>query len=107
MEQALAPNDVPRDSERRRRWIVTELRLRGRSLSVLADEHGVNVSSVWAPLVRPSAYFENVIAQELGLTVQQLFPERFAANGTRLFPTRPQHETRSRRALARKVGQHG
>ena len=43
--------------------------------------------------------FSPVIAEALDLTVQQLFPERFAVTGERIHHTRQQHRS-TRRAAA-------
>lgn len=78
-------------------WIVGQLRLRGTSLRRLADQTGVSQQAMSHALTGSSSHLEPVIAQALGLTPQQLFPERFTAEGVRLHWTRePQRTTRRR-----------
>ena len=44
-------------------------------------------------LLAPNSHLDWVIAEALGLTAQQLFPERFTANGERIHQTRPQYRS--------------
>lgn len=71
-------------------WILGELRLRGTSLRRLAAEHGVSQQAMSHALIASSSHLEAVIAEAIGLTAQQLFPERFDEQGNRLSWTREQ-----------------
>lgn len=92
---------VPKNPAERRVWIWVQLRLRGASLRRLAAEHGVSQQAMSHALIAPSSHLEVVIAAALGLTPQQLFPERFDDRGNRLGWTRTQQRTT--RAVARNV----
>jgi Ner family transcriptional regulator len=92
---------VPKHPAERRVWIWVQLRLRGTSLRRLAAENGVSQQAMSHALVSPSSHLEEVIAQALGLTAQQLFPERFDALGNRLSWTRDQQ--RNTRQTGRNV----
>jgi len=79
-------------------WVVGQLRLRGTSLRRLAGEAGVSQQAMSHALTAPSSYLEAVIAEALGLTPRQLFPERFDDAGNRLHWTREPQRTTRRRA---------
>jgi len=76
--------NIPKDPAERRVWIVGQLRLRGTSLRRLAAITGVSQQAMSHALTGSSSHLEVVIADALGLTPQQLFPERFTADGGRL-----------------------
>ena len=95
MKHALAKNDIPKNPARRREWIKGELRLRGTSLRQLALAIGVAPQSMSATLTQPLSHLEPVIADALGVTVEELFPERFE-NGHRLYQVRPQQRNTKR-----------
>jgi len=80
--------DVPKNPAERRGWVCYQLRLRGSSLTRIAKEEGVSLQAVSNALMMPSSFIEPAIAAALGLTVEQLFPERFDAMGQRLAHTR-------------------
>lgn len=87
---------VPKNPAQRRVWILGQLRLLGTSLRRLAAVEGVSPQAMSNALNLPSSHLETVIATALGLTAQQLFPERFDAAGNRLGWTRtPQRTTRA------------
>jgi len=92
---------VPKNPAERRVWILGQLRLRGTSLRRLAAQEGVSPQAMSNALMCPSSHLEEVIAAALGLTVQQLFPERFDDHGNRLGWTRTQQ--RSTRPAGRNV----
>jgi Ner family transcriptional regulator len=68
--------------------VVYQLRLKGSSLREIARQEGVVHQAVNNALMLPSSHLERAIAKELGLRVQDLFPERFGATGQRLNRTR-------------------
>lgn len=95
MTKASTSHQVPKNPAERRLWIWVNLRLRGTSLRRLAVENGVSQQAMSHALGNPSSHLETVIAEALGLTPQQLFPERFTEDGKRLGWTRePQRNTR-------------
>lgn len=83
------PDDVPRDPFARHGWIVQALRSRGVSLSALSVQAGYTRTYFQQALHRPLATAEAAIAQALGLTPQQVWPERFDRAGRRLPQRRP------------------
>lgn len=83
--------DIPKNPAERRAWICFQLRLRGTSLRAIARRLGVSQQAVSNALMTPSSHIEPAIAEAIGLTAQQLFPERFDDAGNRLPRTRPQH----------------
>ena len=87
--------DVPKNPTERRAWVCYQLRLRGESLSAIARRIGVSTQAVSNALMTPSRDIEQAIAEAIGLTPEQLFPEWFDATGKRLVRTRPtQRSTR-------------
>lgn len=91
----LSTVSVPKNPAERRVWIPSQLRLLGTSLRRLAAEEGVSPQAMSNALNLSSSHLETVIAAALGLTAQQMFPERFDAAGNRLGWTRtPQRSTR-------------
>lgn len=92
MTTSITPNEVPRESLKRRVWVVYQLRLRGTSLRQVAIAAGVSPQGLSRALTQPSQKSEQIIAKALGLKVEDLFPERFDDDGRRLYRT-----TRSRR----------
>ncbi|WP_082109273.1 helix-turn-helix domain-containing protein [Azospirillum sp. HJ39] len=80
---------VPLDPADRRDWVVSALRRRGSSMRQIAFQIGVCPQAVAQALHLPSARIEAALAQKLDLAVQDLFPERYRADGTRLCRTRP------------------
>lgn len=83
-----------KEPAKRRAWVAFQLRLRGSSFSELARELGVSRQAIGQALLVPSSHLEPAIADALGITVRQLFPDRYDASGRRLFRTRePQRNT--------------
>jgi Ner family transcriptional regulator len=87
---SIKPSDVPTDQFQRAQWVMTQLRLRGTNLSQLAREHGLHSQVFSLALRGPHARAEEVIAEALGTTPRVLFPERFTANGVRIYRRRLQ-----------------
>lgn len=83
------PDAVPRDPFARHGWIVQALRSRGVSLSALSIQAGYTRTYFQQALHRPLVTAEAAIAQALGLTPQQIWPERFDRAGRRLPQRRP------------------
>ena len=87
---------VPTEPMTRRPWVIYQLRLRGLSLRMLGAEVGVSHNALSKALLCPSLRLEKVLAEAIGLTVVDLFPERHDQAGNRLplvrgyKPTAPQ-----------------
>lgn len=88
--------DIPNNPADRRAWVCYQLRINGLSLKALAEREGVSHQSMSAALLVPSSHLEEVIAGALGLTSQQLFPERFARGGRRRSGTRSPNRNSAR-----------
>lgn len=82
------------DPRKRRAWVIYQVSLTGRSLAQVAREHGVKKQTLYRAFDTPYPRMERVIAQELGLEPQQVFPERYDDRG---LPNRGRH-ARSRAA---------
>jgi len=74
---------IPLDPRIRREWIKFQLRARGSSFSAVARELGIDRRNVQVALARPYLRVERAIAHKLGFEPQQLWPERFNADGSR------------------------
>ncbi|MFW6027453.1 MAG: helix-turn-helix domain-containing protein [bacterium] len=83
------PTEIPSDPETRRAWVIEQLLLRGLSLNQLARRHGTHRSALSLTLRVPSLPSETILADALGLTPAQLFPERYDEHGRRRHRTRP------------------
>lgn len=86
---------IPTDPIRRKRWVIDRLKERGLSLAQLGEQAGVSRVSVRRALLEPSHRLELVIANALGVNVEELFPERFY-DGHRIHRIRQGEGTRSR-----------
>jgi lambda repressor-like predicted transcriptional regulator len=90
MTKELTKSDVPKNPAEKQAWVIYQLRIRGWSLRTLGREHGVTGQAMSHALRVSSVALEPIFANELGLTVAELFPERFAANGRRIgYPRDP------------------
>lgn len=74
--------DIPLDLERRWEWIKFQLRVRGTSLADLAKTNELNERAIRNAKHRAYPRVERVIAKALGLQPEQLWPERWNADGT-------------------------
>lgn len=72
---------ILRDPGKRRAWVLYQLTLRGENLVTIAREWNVSRQCVRQALVKPYPKFERIIAEHLGLTPQQLFPDRYDRDG--------------------------
>jgi Ner family transcriptional regulator len=75
---------VPATAAARRAWIKYQLELRGTTLGKLAASKGLSRTTVNKALAVPYPKMERVIALALGLTPQQLWPERYDETGERV-----------------------
>ena len=65
------------DPKKRARWVVYQLSIQGKSLASVARNAGVKRQQPSKALREPYPKAEAIIARELGMTPQQLFPERY------------------------------
>ena len=63
-------------------FIVYQLRLRGLSLRRLARKHGYSPNTFTTAMHRPVATVELLIARALDVKPQEIWPERYNADGT-------------------------
>jgi len=103
MSDAASSMNIPKEPAERRVWIVGQLRLRGSSLRKIADRLGVSHQSCSIALMAPSERIEIAIAEELGIPVQALFPDRFSPEGRRLPQSRPWNRNTGREAAERQL----
>lgn len=61
----------------RRAWVIYHLKLKGETLAGLARKAGVNRRQTQKALSRPYPRMEAIIADTLGVKVQDLFPDRY------------------------------
>ncbi len=82
---SIDPSEVPPHIYDRRSWIAAKLARRGLSQGRLAAALGCSRQTLGQCLIAPkSARIDAGIAEAIGLTPQQLFPERYAADGSRM-----------------------
>lgn len=70
-------NAIPADPVQRNEWIKFQLRIRGTSMSDLARRLGVTRQAVRNALTAPYPKMERVIANELDLEPEIIWPERY------------------------------
>lgn len=75
--------DIPQKPAHRRAWVKFQLSLKGLTIAELGRQLGVSRPAINHALIYPNAHLEQGIAEALGVSVEQLFPERFE-NGRRL-----------------------
>lgn len=94
MTHNTSPLDVPKNPVARRAWILYQFRIRGLSGRQIAREQGVSPQTVSQSMMGTgSSHLQDVIAAAIGLTPQQLFPEKFDGSGCRLGNVRPPNRT--------------
>lgn len=74
--------DIPLSPEQRWEWIKYQLRSRGQSFTRLAAELGVSHNAVGNTKYVPYPRMERAIAAALDMAPQQIWPERWNADGT-------------------------
>ncbi|MGQ0530556.1 MAG: helix-turn-helix domain-containing protein [Panacagrimonas sp.] len=76
-----ALRSILKDPRKRRSWVLYQLQLEGRNLSDLAAENGVTRQCIYHAFRVPYPRMEMLVATAVGLTPQQLFSERYDADG--------------------------
>lgn len=89
-------NTVPKE---RWLWIRNRIELKGLSLANIARDHGYHKSAVG--LARDYRYpaIEKIIADTLGLTPQDLFPNRYTTDGKPLGRNYPRDHRKKRKEI--------
>ncbi|WP_425048775.1 helix-turn-helix domain-containing protein [Pseudomonas juntendi] len=75
-------NGIPKDPALRWEWIKFQLRAHDTSLSKLARQLGVERNALHNVKRGPYPRMETAIAKAIGLTPQQVWPERWNSDGT-------------------------
>ncbi len=70
------------EPQNRRAWVIYQLSLKGTSLAALARELGVRPTTIYQAFDRPYPRMEQAIAEAVGITPQELFPERYREDGS-------------------------
>jgi Ner family transcriptional regulator len=70
-----------RDPKKRWAWILYQCNLRGFSLASLASRHGVVRETLYQVRHKRYPRMERIIAEALGLTPKDLWPERYDDDG--------------------------
>ena len=70
-----------RDPLKRRAWVKYQVQVQGRSLAQVAAQAGVRRTTLYQTFLRPYPRMEKIIADAVDMTPQQLFPERYDADG--------------------------
>lgn len=77
MSTELDHTTIPADPVQRNEWIKYQLRMRGTSMAALARRLGVTRQAVRNALAGPYPRMERIIAAELGLPPEVIWPERY------------------------------
>src|SRR3569832_1930162 len=72
---------ILRDPQKRRAWVIYQLKLRGESLASIAVAAGVAKQQTQKAMSAPYTRMEKVIADALGMMPQELFPDRYTSDG--------------------------
>lgn len=70
-----------RNPVERHHWVKYQLAIQGSSMAEVAKTTGVQRTTLYHVFKRPYPRMEKILADALGLTPQELFPERYDANG--------------------------
>jgi Ner family transcriptional regulator len=81
MPTNIAEQELPTTPAARRAWIKFQLELRGLTLGALARKKRISRKTVQKALHFPYPKSERLIARALGLQPQQIWPERYGADG--------------------------
>ncbi len=95
MKRDMTPYAIPKNPHERRAWICFQLKIRGLSQRQLAKKEKVSPQCVSSALIGGgSSHLQEAVANAIGLSVQQLFPELYnPTTGERLLPVRPRKRT--------------
>jgi lambda repressor-like predicted transcriptional regulator len=81
-----------RDTNERRIWVKAQLALNGTSFAKLARANGCTPKAVSSVLETPSLRMEQIIANAIRVPHQELFSDRYFADGTRKYRVRATQE---------------
>ncbi|NYZ12852.1 hypothetical protein HL658_09835 [Azospirillum sp. RWY-5-1] len=78
-------------------WVQAALKLRGKSMARIARDKGWTRNAIYRAFEAPSFPQEQAIADALGVTPMDIFPERYGPDGERLHLIRPRKTTQAHR----------
>lgn len=87
MSTPAAITDIPKTPAERRVWAKYQLELRGKTFKSVADSIGTSRQAVSQCFFAPSFHVQTALAETLGLTHRQLFPEYYNSDGVLLTRT--------------------
>jgi Ner family transcriptional regulator len=70
-----------KDPKKRRAWVIYQVTLQGRSLATVARDAGVKRQTLYRVFDICYPRMEKLIADAVGLRPQEVFPERYDADG--------------------------
>lgn len=70
-----------RDPQKRRAWIHYQIGLLGLSVAEVGRQAGVSRQCIYQAFRKPYPRMEAILAEALDMPVQDLFPERYTADG--------------------------
>ncbi len=76
-----ATRQLLKDPKKRHAWVIYQLTLQGRSLAQVADGAGVSRQCLYQVFRRTYPRMERVVADAIGLSPAELWPERYDADG--------------------------
>lgn len=79
--------------------ILGEIRDRKMTLAKLAEAHGRNPGSFGHIWKRPNTINEKIIADFLGVSVEELWPDRYPKNSSRIFDSKKWGTAEGQKAL--------
>ena len=91
------------DQQDRTLWVQVQLKKLGLSFSAIAREHGWSRTAVRNAMYQANDPQERAIAETLGVTQRELFPERYGPRGNRKHAVKnsarvPTHNVKSEQA---------
>lgn len=70
---------VPIDPKHRKHWVGYQLKIRDKSFAGVARDGGVASVTLYQVFQRNYPKMERLLAAEIGMTAEELFPERYQA----------------------------
>lgn len=84
--------EIAQDPDLRWEWIRYQLNVDGTSLADVAKEHGIDRRNLYKARRDPFPRVEKILADAVGVTPQELFPDRYNRHG---LPARRQPSPRT------------
>lgn len=87
----------PKEPHLLREWVKYVLRLKGITLTALANQHGARRDATSIVFLRPSPKWEKIIADAVVMMPEELWPERYTKRAARKTQTLKRKSTRKTR----------